>query len=205
MNLTPTPGKPGRGNCQICQSPHRASVDLALAHGIGHDAIGKKYGLSPHSVQRHGRNHLSPQMKAAVQHALHPTAVDLDQLKANEGENLLHHFVVQRARLQRIIELAIDIGDPGAAINGERAITTNLKEVGKLLGLLINVHETRHQSLLMHPDYLKLRETLLSALAPFPDARMAVGRALVGMETQVATEIHLKAVPPAPLPPPKGK
>lgn len=190
--------KTGPGSCQVCNSPHRHSVDVALAHGLGHDAIGKRYNLSPHSVQRHGKNHLSPQMRAAVQHALHPSAVDLDALKVSEGENLLHHLAHQRARLATHIELAVAIGDPSAAIRGEAAITNNLQLISKLLGVLVNVHETRHQHILTHPDYLRLREVLLQALAPFPEARIAVGRALAGIETQAAEDIT-KAAGRAPI------
>lgn len=209
--------KTGPGSCQVCNSPHRHSVDVALAHGLGHDAIGKRFDLSPHSVQRHGKNHLSPQMMAAVQHALHPSAVDLDALKVSEGENLLHHLVHQRARIGQHIELAVSIGDAGAAIRGEAAITSNLQLVSKLLGVLVNVHEMRHQHILTHPDYLRLREVLLRALAPFPDARIAVGRALAGIETQAAEDITKAAgkaplvieakpagPPPCPVPPPEA-
>lgn len=135
---------------------------------------------------------------AAVQHALHPSAVDLDALKVSEGENLLHHLVHQRARLASHIELAVAIGDAGAAIRGEGAITNNLQLVSKLLGVLVNVHETRHQHILTHPDYLRLREVLLTALAPFPEARIAVGRALAGIETQAAEDIT-KAAGRAPI------
>lgn len=194
--ITPEAGKPGRGNCQVCQSPHRHSVDVALAHGLGHDAIGKRFGLSPHSVQRHGKNHLSPQMRAAVQHALHPSAVDLDALKVSEGEGLIHNLIHQRARLAQHIELAIETGDASAAIRGEAAITANLQLVSKLLGVLVNVTETRHQHLLTHPDYLRLREVLLKALAPFPEARIAVGRALAGIETEAADSIATAAPKP---------
>ncbi|MGY8681195.1 hypothetical protein Q2941_25855 [Bradyrhizobium sp. UFLA05-153] len=188
----------GPGSCQVCNSPHRHSIDVALAHGLGHDAIGKRYDISPHSVQRHGKNHLSPQMRAAVQHALHPSTVDLDALKVSEGENLLHHLVHQRARIGQHIELAVATGDASAAIRGEAAITNNLQLVSKLLGVLVNVHETRHQHILTHPDYLRLREVLLRALAPFTEARIAVGRALAGMETQAAEDIT-KAAGRAPM------
>jgi hypothetical protein len=164
-------------------------VDVALAHGLGHDSIGRRYGLSPHSVQRHGRHHIPPQLKAAVQHALHPSAVDLDALKVSEGEGLLHSLVHQRARLAQHIELAVEVGDPGAAIRGEAAITGNLQLVSKLLGVLVNVSEHRHQHLLTHPQYLQLREVLLKALAPFPEARIAAGRALAGIEVQAAEDI----------------
>jgi len=42
----------------------------------------------------------------------------------------------------------VAVGDPGAAIRGEAAITNNLQLVSKLLGVLVNVHETRHQHIL---------------------------------------------------------
>jgi hypothetical protein len=91
-------------------------------------------------------------MRAAVQHALHPSAVDLDQLKVSEGEGLLHHLVHQRARLAQHVEMAVEHGDASAAIRGEAAITANLQLVSKLLGVLVNVSEHRHQHLLTHPQ-----------------------------------------------------
>jgi hypothetical protein len=128
-------------------------------------------------------------MKAAVQHARHPSSVDLDALKVSEGEGLLHHLVHQRARLGQHVEMAVEHGDASAAIRGEAAITGNLQLVSKLLGVLVNVSEHRHQHLLTHPDYLRLREVLLKALAPFPEARLAVGRALAGIEVAAAEDI----------------
>jgi hypothetical protein len=132
-------------------------------------------------------------MMAAVQHALHPSSVDLDALKVSEGENLLHSLVHQRARLAQHIELAVETGDASAAIRGEAAVTSNLQLVSKLLGVLVNVTEQRHQHLLTHPDYLRLREVLLHALASYPDARIAVGRALAGLETAAAEDITQRA------------
>jgi hypothetical protein len=141
-------------------------------------------------------------MMAAVQHALHPSAIDLDALKVSEGESLLHNLVHQRARLASHIELAVETGDASAAIRGEGAVTANLQLVSKLLGVLVNVSETRHQHLLTHPDYLRLREVLLRALAPYPDARLAVGRALAGIEVQAAQDITAAASKRQPRPEP---
>ena len=100
-------------------------------------------------------------MMAAVQHALHPSAVDLDALKVSEGENLLHHLVHQRARISQHIELAVQIGDAGAAIRGKSAITSNLQLVSKLLGILVNVHESATPT---HPDTSGLPPTALEGL-----------------------------------------
>ena len=41
---------------------------------------------------------------------------------------------------------------------------------GKLLGTLVTRHAVSHTSILVSPDYLRLRSTLVDALRPFPAA-----------------------------------
>ena len=75
----------------------------------------------------------------------------------------------------------------------ENAITANLTLVAKLLGQLVQVHDVRHTNLLVPPDYLKLRSTLIAALRPFPDAARAVGEALHRLESDAALDITAAA------------
>jgi hypothetical protein len=78
-------------------------------------------------------------------------------------------------------------------VAAETAITANLTLVAKLLGQLVQVHDVRHTNLLVSPDYLKLRSTLIAALKPFPDAARAVGAALHRLESDAATDITAAA------------
>src|SRR6185312_16698955 len=98
--------------------------------------------------------------------AQRPTAIDLEALRVSESEGLLHQLVAQRARLQQHAELAGQLGDVRGAISAEGAITGNLALVGKLLGQLSVTHHVKHTSLLISPDYLRLRQALVTALRP---------------------------------------
>ena len=110
--------------------------------------------------------------------------------------------------------MAVDFGDIKAAISAEGAITSNLALVGKLLGMIVQRHDVRSTSLLISADYLAVRQAIVSALRPFPEAAQAVGAALHRLESDAATAITqragkapvtIDAVPamlPCPVPPP---
>jgi hypothetical protein len=128
-------------------------------------------------------------MAAAILAAERPSDIDLEALQTSESEGLLAQLVTQRARLQTHSELATELGDVRSAVAWERAITSNLELVGKLLGQLVQRHEVRSTSFLVSPDYLQLRSVLVNALQPFPEAARAVASALHQLETKAASDI----------------
>src|SRR5216683_5185205 len=74
--------------------------------------------------------------------------------------------------------------DPRGAVQGHKALLFNLEVEGKLLGEIGRVSPaTINQNLIVSADYLKLRQLLLSALRPFPQARAAVLAALRSVES----------------------
>ena len=152
-------------------------------------ALGRRYDASPDAIKRHRRNHLSPQMRAAILAAQKPASVDLEVLQRSESEGLLAALVSQRARLQQHVDMALEVGDVRAGVAAERAITDNLSLVSKLLGMLVQHHEVKHTSVLISSDYLRLRRTIIEALRPFPDAARSVGVALAKLETEAAEVI----------------
>jgi hypothetical protein len=108
-----------------------------------------------------------------------PSGVDLEQLSRQESEGLLGALVGQRARLQQLVELSMELGNTAHAISAERAITSNLELVGKLLGQLVQHHQVTHTNILISADYIRLRQAIVSALRPFPEAAKAVGAGTV--------------------------
>lgn len=152
-------------------------------------ALAARFDVSPDAVHRHGRNHLPPQLRAAILAAQKPTEIDLEQLQRNESEGLLSQLVAQRARLQQHAELALELGDARGAVSAETAITANLTLVGKLLGTLVQRHEVRHHAILLSADYIQLRQAIVQALQPFPEAARAVGAALHQLELEAAKDI----------------
>lgn len=175
--------------CTVCASKHRAQIELAIVHRVPGRVIAARFGVSKDSVYRHAHSHLSPVQRAALLAAQRPTAVDLDALRTSESEGLLSQLVAQRARLQQTAELSLELGDVRGAVSAESAITANLALVGKLLGQLVQIHDVRHTNLLISPDYLELRRTLIAALRPFPEAARAVSSALHRLETEAAAEM----------------
>jgi hypothetical protein len=75
------------------------------------------------------------------------------------------------------------------AIAAERAITSNLELVARLLGTIVQRHEVARTSILISADYLELRQAIVAALRPYPEAARAVGAALHGIETNAAQAI----------------
>src|SRR5262249_38663896 len=175
--------------CTICLSDKRHQVEIALVHRVPLRVIAKRYGLSSDAIWRHGKKHLSPQMRAAILSAQKPQAVDLEQLQRSEAEGILSQLVAQRARLQLTVEQAQELGNIADVVKAEKAITDNLTLVAKLLGQLTVHHQVTHASVLVSPDYLKLRQVLTEALRPFPAAALAVGKALAALEAEAAERI----------------
>jgi hypothetical protein len=151
--------------------------------------LATRFDCSPDALQRHGQRHLSAVQRAAIMNAQAPTSVDLEALERSESEGLLCQLVAQRARLQAHIELASQIGDARLAIMAESRITQNLELVAKLLGQLVQRHETTHTSILLSPDYIRLRQTLVETLRPYPEIAAKVAAALHEIETDGAKAI----------------
>jgi hypothetical protein len=128
-------------------------------------------------------------MIAAIATAAHPTEIDLEALQRSESEGLLGSLVAQRARLQMLSELAFEAGELNAATTVERAITSSLELASKVLGLIIHRHDVRSTSILISADYLHLRQAIVAALKPYPEAARAVGPALAELELEAAKDI----------------
>lgn len=188
-------GKPGP-QCTICKSEHRAAIEVGLVHKVPARVLADRYGVSDDAIHRHGRSHLSPAQRAAILAHRKPTAIDLDQLRTTESEGILAQLVAQRARLQVNAELAAGLGDVKAAVSAESAITANLTLVAKLLGQLVTHHNVTTTSVLVSADYIVLRQSIIAALRPFPEAAAAVGAALARLEAKAATDIAAAARKP---------
>jgi hypothetical protein len=69
---------PQRGvACSICCHERRHQIELALVHRVPLRTIAVRFEVSLDAVHRHGRNHPSAAMRAALLSAQRPTEVDL--------------------------------------------------------------------------------------------------------------------------------
>src|SRR5690349_16765255 len=123
--------------CTVCASDRRHQVEIGLVHQVPLRVLARRFDLSLFAIHRHGKNHLTPQMRAAILSAQKPTEVDLEALQRNEAEGILSQLVAQRARLQAHSEMALEVGNVADAVRVEAGITKNLELVARLLGTLV--------------------------------------------------------------------
>jgi transposase-like protein len=188
----PEPGAKPR--TPIRDRDDRGQIEFELASGKSVRAIARKYGIDENALYRH-RKLLPPQLKAAyLGNALKPGA-DLEQLKTEESEALLQNLASQRARLLMMQDQALEEGNAQVVATLAARIHQNLELVGRYLGEL-HQHSTKTVvNILLTPEYLELRNALVRALAPYPDARRAVAAVLHSREGSAAQSLDVPALP----------
>jgi transposase len=71
-----------RIQCTVYLHDKRALIDVGLVNGVSCPVLAKRYGLGAKAVYRHAKNHLPPQVRAAILTSQRPSAVDLEALAA---------------------------------------------------------------------------------------------------------------------------
>lgn len=193
------PTTAGRNCPPIRDHPDREKIEFELATGKSVRVIANKYSVHEVSLYRH-RKKLPPQLKAAFVGRLLKPGVDLEKLKTEESEGLLQSLAQQRARLLVMQDGEMEAGNAQAVANLSNGIHRNLELVGRYLGELQQHHVHTAVSILISTEYLELRNALLRALAPFPDARRCVAETLHRLEDGAArrpTPRMIDVTPPA--------
>lgn len=210
----------GRGKCDCCASDHRMAIDAALVAGIGYRTIAARFSVGRSSVARHSKSHLSPAQRAALLTASQPSGIDAEALAEREGTNLLSHVAAQRQRLLADADAARQLGDVQATVAAERALTSTLVVTGKLVGQFTTKIDVRHAHVLLDPQWLRMRQAIVTALKGHPEAMRAVAAAVQAIEGDTAKDItaaadksrgerpepilieHVPSIPPCPVPAP---
>lgn len=122
-----------------------------------------------------------------------PEAIDLPALQKAEGEGLLAALIAQRARLALAGEKAQEFGNLTDTCRIEAGVIANLRLTAELLGQLTTHHQVTHASVLVSPDYIRLRQAITAALRSHPLAARDVAAALARLEADAAREITASA------------
>ncbi len=150
--------------CTICAHPERATIDTALVAGGTLRDIARQFGLSKDAVARHQADHLSTALVAAAGEEATRQALDvLQQLKTINAAALT---VLKDARAA---------GDGDLMLKAIDRVHRQCELQAKLLG---DLDERPVVNVLVTPEWQRLRGQLVAALAPFPEARVAVAAVL---------------------------
>lgn len=150
--------------CTICTHPDVNEINQMLISEKSLLQISKKYAISYSSLKRHYENHITRDMTRSV-HAE----------KVANADSLLQKLIEYENDAKRYRDMAEKDGDIELAL---RAVDRALKcvEIGsKIRGL---IQEQTQVNILVNPQWIELRSTIITALEPFPEARRAIIDAL---------------------------
>jgi hypothetical protein len=157
--------------------------------GISIKRVSDRYNHSEAAIRRF-RERMPQQLKAAIVGAsLKPGIDDLEKLRTDEAAGLLGNLAHQRARLLLMQDVGMENGAGELVARLSGVIHKNLEMVGRYLGLFANFNVNTNVNVLISEDYLRLRQALVLALRPYPDARHAVSEALHRIEGEVAAKM----------------
>jgi hypothetical protein len=167
------------GKCLGCAHPERQRIERALAAGASLRATAKKFEVPYHALRRHWLGHVSADQRAAYIAGAGIVKEELEQLVADTDLSILDHLRAIRAKLYFGFDAVSEAGD---RLNLDRLagrlhenLALSAKLTGELQrGPLFNIKN----NLMVNPDYSRAIARIVSAVAPFTEARLAVIAAL---------------------------
>lgn len=149
--------------CTICSHYDIDKIDKQILEGISLRNIAERYSLSATSVHRH-KKHLK-----------------VNLLKANEvkemarADTLLEQVKDLQSRALSVLYKAEESQDWRAANGAIREARACIELLGKLAGEL---QEGTKVNIIVSAQWLELRTTIIKALESYPEAKLAITRAL---------------------------
>ncbi|MDO4356535.1 MAG: hypothetical protein Q4E13_08510 [Clostridia bacterium] len=148
--------------CSVCAHEQSEQITSELVNGVPLRTLAEKYGLSVGALHRH-KQHIVAQMA---------NSGDVGELQ--EPGTVLKRIADLDERADRLYREAVKNKD---LLNATRALK-ELREIislyAKLTGELNTQAQVVHQHLHVTPEWITLRQQMLSALAPYPEARAAL-------------------------------
>jgi len=151
--------------CTISTHPQRDAIDAALLDNLPLRDIAGQYAVSKSALARY-RNDRLP---AALMQAR--AAEDV-----THADDLLAQVRDLQSRALTILDTAETAGDLKVALAAIREARGCIELFGRLAGEL---SDGATVNIILSPEWTRLRAVIIGALAPYPDARLAVAARLV--------------------------
>ena len=176
------------GRCQGCNHLDRMRIERLLAAGASIKGTARKFEIDPHALRRHWINHVSTEARAAHIAGAGATKDQLEEIVADESFALIDHYRIVRGALYKSFGAASEIGDSNSLALLAGRLHQNFRDCGRLTGELqrgplLNIQN----NVLVNPDYSRAIARIVSAVAPYPEAREAVIAALRDLDVASAS------------------
>ena len=167
------------GRCRGCNHLGRVRIERLLAAGASIKGAARKFEIDYHALRRHWINHVSAEARATYIAGAGVVKDQLEEVVADESLALIDHYRLVRGALYKGMSVASEVGDNNALALLSGRLHENFRDCGRLTGELqrgplLNVQN----NVLINPDYTRAIARIVSAVAPFPEARDAVIGAL---------------------------
>ena len=167
------------GRCQGCNHIERVRIERLLAAGASIKAAARKFAIDYHALRRHWRNHVSAEARAAYLAGAGASKDQLEAIVADESLALIDHYRIVRGTLYKGLSAASELGDGNAVGLLAGRLHENFRDCGRLTGELqhgplLNIQN----NVLITADYTRAIARIVSAVAPYAEAREAVVAAL---------------------------
>ncbi len=154
--------------CTICGHAERAAIDAALvANQPSLRDIARQFGVTKDALFRH-REHLAETLTRAV-----------DAREVAHGGDLLSQVQSLHTKALSILDTAEGAGDLRTALAAIREARGCLELLAEMEGEL---NRSPQLNVIISPEWQRVRAVILTALAPYPDARQAVSSDLLAIE-----------------------
>jgi hypothetical protein len=161
--------------CSICKAPERASIEASLANGLSLRHIASQYLVGYKAVERHKTNCMKP--------ALAEVIATQDKQAAFSALDEMAWMRTQAKAIYADVWTDAKGKDHRIALQSLGELRKQTELYSELTGEL---DRSTHIELRTSPDWISVRDILFTALRPFPEARIAVAKALLaqGMSEQ---------------------
>ena len=153
--------------CTICTHPQRKAIDAALATGTPYRQIATRYETSVAALRRHKAGHLGPQLVKAGERAA-------EKRVEKHAESLVARIDRLVTDAEAILAAAKKGNQSRLALFAIRELRESLKLYGQASGEFKDGPTVQILNVQTDPGWIAARNAMMRALAPFPDARLAV-------------------------------
>ena len=155
--------------CSVCIHQKAGEIDAQLTEGAALEPLAKAYNLSKTALHRHKTQHIPAQL-ARAQEAKETASAD----------SLMGRVAALNAKAEDIYSKALEADNLNAAIQAVRELRGLTELYAKVTGELQAQNVT---NIIVAPEWVSLRNVILVALEPHPEARRAVIEAVGRVET----------------------
>ena len=167
--------------------PSRVRIERFLAAGTSIKGAARKFDIDYHALRRHWTNHVSAEARASYVAGAGARKDQLEEFVADESLGLIDHYRIVRGALYKGFSAAAELGGSNSLALLAGRLHENFRDCGRLTGELqrgplLNIQN----NVLVNPDYTRAIARIVSAVAPYPEARDAVIAALRDLDAASA-------------------